>query len=195
MKHWERFLPNGKFKFDNAEAYVHSEKSCRKDGIEGRYCVIHNPSTHHMRDWAMILRESALVERRCRHGIGHPDPDSQAFFDRVSPNSAMGIHGCDGCCRKESESMSVWTYKRTAPKVLKVEWRDSGMHIDHGWATTAVYQESVGKWNGTVTTIGALMFEDDNVIVIGLSHDVANDTWYGAQLIYKPCIISRKEIN
>lgn len=78
--------------------------------------------------------------------------------------------------------------------LLQIDWIDSGMHIDHGWAKTLVYQESVNKWNGGVTTVGTLLYEDDHVIVLGLSHDVQNNSWYGAQLIYKPCITNRKEL-
>jgi hypothetical protein len=75
---------------------VHSESSCR-----GRHCVIHNPSDHNMRDWPMHLRETGLVERICEHGVGHPDPDSRAYFDEYGPigsRGAWGVHGCDGCC-------------------------------------------------------------------------------------------------
>lgn len=81
---------------------LHSKYACR-----GEWCVIHNPSDHHMKDWPRILRESALVERQCTHGIGHPDPDSIAFFRRVRGEeraAALQVHGCDGCCRTPSLS-------------------------------------------------------------------------------------------
>lgn len=80
-------------------------------------------------------------------------------------------------------------------KILQIDWLDSGMHIDHGWAKTAVYLESAAKWNGKVTTTGALLYEDDHVIVLGLSRDVQNDSWYGAQLIYKNNIVYRRELS
>jgi hypothetical protein len=32
-----------------------------------------------------------MMERTCRHGVGHPDPDD------LNPDT---IHGCDGCCSK-----------------------------------------------------------------------------------------------
>lgn len=66
----------------------------------GEWCVIHNPSDHIMRDWPMNFRmdNAALVERLCPHGIGHPDPDSVAYFMRQGMSS-MSVHGCDGCCR------------------------------------------------------------------------------------------------
>lgn len=72
---------------------LHSPYACR-----GEWCVIHNPSNHHMREWPRILRENTLIERRCPHGIGHPDPDSAAYFERIGRE--VGAHSCDGCCRK-----------------------------------------------------------------------------------------------
>lgn len=81
-----------RFEFSNGIARVHPAKLC-----EGTFCPIHNPSEHRMRDWPMLLRESALIERTCEHGVGHPDPDSAAFMDRRF-GLGWGTHGCDGCC-------------------------------------------------------------------------------------------------
>lgn len=82
----------------------------------GEYCVIHNPSGHHMNMWPTVFRSDqrhlilraphfgkifVLTERICPHGIGHPDPDSLAYARRVAGDEfvgGMGIHGCDGCC-------------------------------------------------------------------------------------------------
>ena len=71
----------------------------KPDRCEGEWCVIHNPSDHHMRDWPMLMRmdKLALVERTCPHGVGHPDPDSLAYFLRHG-DDWMGVHGCDRCC-------------------------------------------------------------------------------------------------
>lgn len=66
---------------------VHAETVCA-----GSYCLVHNPSDHHMRDWPMNWREDrGLMERICPHGVGHPDPD----------DIGEGTHGCDGCCQTE----------------------------------------------------------------------------------------------
>lgn len=82
---------------------VHSPEAC-----EGSHCPIHNPSDHHMVAWSMTIRpdRSYLIERICPHGIGHPDPDSLAFFERHGA-AHMGIHGCDGCCHTEEEVRNV----------------------------------------------------------------------------------------
>lgn len=64
---------------------VHLSEKC-----EGRPCVVHNPSDHHMRTGELIWRDDkGCFERRCPHGIGHPDPDD------IGP---CVHHGCDGCC-------------------------------------------------------------------------------------------------
>lgn len=73
---------------------VHEKSVC-----EGDFCAIHNPSDHHMVDWPMLMREDKmyLIERMCKHGVGHSDPDSVKAFE-AHGIGGMGIHGCDGCC-------------------------------------------------------------------------------------------------
>lgn len=44
-----------------------------------------------------------LVEGICKHGVGHPIPESIKERDHNGPPGATGswaIHGCDGCCRE-----------------------------------------------------------------------------------------------
>ena len=91
---------------------IHKPQACK-----GEFCPLHNPSNHHMKDWPVVIRSSALVERTCPHGVGHPDPDSLAYFDRTwammhksqfpieiegetESEHCLGIHGCDGCCNE-----------------------------------------------------------------------------------------------
>jgi len=71
---------------------VHDASKCK-----GQRCVFHNPSEHRMSSWRMILRETGLVERACMHGVGHPDPDSVDYFNRMGWKG-YDVHGCDGCC-------------------------------------------------------------------------------------------------
>lgn len=73
---------------------VHPKTQC-----SGQYCTVHNPSKHHMRKWPMVWRnDKGVMERKCEHGVGHPDPDDAEHLKRVDRESAT-IHGCDGCCR------------------------------------------------------------------------------------------------
>lgn len=73
---------------------VHPATAC-----DGGFCVLHNPSEHHMREWPLCWRgDRKLMERTCPHGVGHPDPDDLAFHVR-NGREWQGVHGCDGCCR------------------------------------------------------------------------------------------------
>jgi hypothetical protein len=38
-------------------------------------------------------REHGVVERICKHGVGHPIGHVKEWIA-----SWMGVHGCDGCC-------------------------------------------------------------------------------------------------
>lgn len=73
---------------------VHPRELC-----QGRHCVLHNPSDHHMREWKLIFRnDTGLMERICEHEIGHPDPDSLYYFQEVLGREDAVVHGCDRCC-------------------------------------------------------------------------------------------------
>lgn len=74
---------------------IHDESLC-----QGRACVIHRPSDHHMRRWLLLWREDRRIfERVCPHGVGHPDPDDMDWHGSQG-RLHEGIHGCDGCCRE-----------------------------------------------------------------------------------------------
>lgn len=72
-----------------------------------------------------------------------------------------------------------------------VEWIDSGMHIDQGWAELEVYRSVAKQWNGRVTTVGIPIYEDDRMLVLALSRDDANGNAFGAQLIALSAIVKR----
>lgn len=78
--------------------------------------------------------------------------------------------------------------------VERVVWTDSGMFIDKGWANTDAYRSAAEAWQGDVVTIGQPIYEDDEVLVLGLSHDRCHDNWFGAQLIAKACIKERRTL-
>lgn len=70
----------------------HGIGACESSGVA---CCIHNPSDHHMRDWPQQWRSDRhIMERVCKHGIGHPDPDDL----RIVLGHDPGVHGCCGCC-------------------------------------------------------------------------------------------------
>ena len=72
------------------------------DKCAGTFCVLHNPSDHHMRDWPTNYRgDRNLTERLCEHGVGHPDPDDLAYKVSLG-RTHEGVHGCCGCCVRPS---------------------------------------------------------------------------------------------
>jgi hypothetical protein len=78
---------------------VHSVSAC-----EGQFCVVHNPSSHHMRDWPLHWRaDRRFFERICPHGVGHPDPDQISYWQLKWGQAyadVQAVHGCEGCCSK-----------------------------------------------------------------------------------------------
>lgn len=74
-----------------------------RNAICEKGCVIHNPTEHHMSKWKLHYRaDRNIFERICDHGIGHPDPDQFPYW-KATDQSYEAVHGCDGCCRRETE--------------------------------------------------------------------------------------------
>ena len=94
-----------KQKKKTSEGRILNAKSVRTHDAEackGEACCVHNPSDHSMRGWDGYYRsdKSFLLERICpKHGVGHPDPDSMAYFKKIGADW-IGVHGCCGCCRE-----------------------------------------------------------------------------------------------
>lgn len=85
---------------NNTQHRVHQESHCSGE------CPLHNPTEHHMVEWPLVLGQgedsAALVHRRCKHGVLHPDPDERIRLRNIVGANAhrqSGIHSCDGCCR------------------------------------------------------------------------------------------------
>jgi hypothetical protein len=54
-----------------------------------------------MNTWTrrILMDRHNLIERVCRHEVGHPDPDSLEWLHRTGIHDD-GAHECDGCCGK-----------------------------------------------------------------------------------------------
>lgn len=74
---------------------VHNRRNCA-----GEHCSIHNPSDHPLKDAPLNWRaDKGIMERFCKHGVGHTDPDDIAYRrNRDGKNYVPDAHGCDGCC-------------------------------------------------------------------------------------------------
>jgi len=70
----------------------------------GRPCVIHAPTDHSMSAMPLIWRwDRGIFERSCAHGVGHPDPDQEAYWRESGGQARVEsemVHGCcgQGCC-------------------------------------------------------------------------------------------------
>lgn len=80
---------------------THGPAKCAGDET----CPIHRPSAHPLTSAPMAWREDlSLLERICRHGAHHPDPDALEHARRTlgaSAASNLARHACDGCCTGE----------------------------------------------------------------------------------------------
>lgn len=83
-------------------------------------------------------------------------------------------------------------------KLLRLErvvWVDSGLSYASTWLDEDTIVDRAKAWDGRVSTVGHVIYEDDTRIVLGLSWDKETGNWAGAFLIYKPAIIEREEIS
>lgn len=72
---------------------VHSVLAC-----QGRVCIVHSPTEHHMRTWPIWWEsERSRFERQCVCGNTHPDPDQFWFWEQRGL-LRRAEHNCDGCC-------------------------------------------------------------------------------------------------
>lgn len=67
------------------------------DECIGENCVVHNPSSHHMRDWPQRWQNDGVLNRICPHGQAHPDPDQFGLWVAQGCET-KAVHACDGCC-------------------------------------------------------------------------------------------------
>lgn len=64
-------------------------------------CVIHNPSKHEMSHLPTHWRwYRGIMERICKHGVGHIDPDNLAFIRRTRGDVPAYMESTHSCCEK-----------------------------------------------------------------------------------------------
>ena len=65
---------------------------------------------------------------------------------------------------------------------VEVEWVDSGtMTANDQWTPTQTILDK--EHIGSVTTVGHLLQFKESSVLVGLSYDTENDTWFGVQAI------------
>ena len=76
----------------------------------------------------------------------------------------------------------------------EVQWLDSGQIIDLGWAKSAAYTAKATMESMNVTSVGIVMHEDPDILLLAQSHDPDNGNWLGVMAIAKDSIFSRKTL-
>lgn len=76
----------------------------------------------------------------------------------------------------------------------EIVWMDSGLSYAPTWLDEETIIERAKEWNGRVTTVGQVVWEGPDRIILGLSRDAENGHWAGIFLIWKQAIISRREL-
>jgi hypothetical protein len=125
--------------------YVHEASAC-----EGEFCPIHNPSKRaESIGYTHWRGDRRIMERICKHGVGHPDPDDI----RVRHGGrAEQVHGCDGCCNVMGMAMDEQGTYGIAP------------NLDKRPGDPVSYKES---WNDLKSAIqGVKLLYGDDVIKV-----------------------------
>lgn len=83
------------------------------------------------------------------------------------------------------------------PKGLEaIRWRDSGMQLaSDEWTPITSLRARSAIAGMEVITVGVLVHEDDDVVILGLSIDEAGGSVFGAQAIWKACILERRDLH
>lgn len=70
------------------------------------------------------------------------------------------------------------------PTPVLVEWADTGEYRGGEWATGAEHAAALaGPDRELVRTVGYLMHEDEDRLLVALNYDKANDQYLGVQCI------------
>jgi hypothetical protein len=79
---------------------------------------------------------------------------------------------------------------KTDKPMVVVEWHDSGLSFAMSWDNEPNLVEKIKKWDGSCTTVGYLMYEDERCVAIVLTHD-DNEEVEGPPLWSQVMLISR----
>lgn len=77
-------------------------------------------------------------------------------------------------------------------RAIRVRWIDSGLSAHDGWMLKADIPTNVA----TVETVGLWLGENDNVVMVAgtraSAESMGSEQYLNAQVIYKPCIVSKE---
>ena len=80
-------------------------------------------------------------------------------------------------------------------KMVKVVWIDSGYHISEEWKPVAEMMRKFEPSDMLVTTVGLMVYEEGDIIAVGLSESTSTNAVFGLQIIHRPSIRSIEELH
>jgi len=75
--------------------------------------------------------------------------------------------------------------------IERIVWVDSGLSFASTWLDTKDIIERAKDWNGRIVSVGQVIYEDDERLVLGINYDPENDNWAACFLIGKVAILNR----
>jgi hypothetical protein len=79
-------------------------------------------------------------------------------------------------------------------KLEKIYWRDIGGITDSWLSTEEILVEAEKRYNEVCESVGWVVFENDDYIVLAATRDPSQDTWHDGSMIMKSVIILREKI-
>ena len=76
----------------------------------------------------------------------------------------------------------------------RIEWIDSGMSFAATWLDESTITDRADAWHGLVITVGQVVHETEDRVVLGLSQDAETGHWSGCFLIWKASIQKRVKL-
>lgn len=73
----------------------------------------------------------------------------------------------------------------------RIEWVDSGLAFANTWTPEPLIEDRVRDWNGICVSVGQVVYEDEERIVLGITHDPEHNAWAACFGIQKRCIVKR----
>jgi len=80
-------------------------------------------------------------------------------------------------------------------EIEEVHWVDSGFNFANRWESLDDIIHTAKEWNGHSSTVGYVVFEDEDRIVLAQTLDGERPNGANVFLIYKPNIMSREVLN
>lgn len=73
----------------------------------------------------------------------------------------------------------------------RIEWIDSGLSFASTWMAESLIEERAREWDGLCVSVGHVVYEDDERVILGTTHDPEGNNWAACFGIQKRCIVKR----